>query len=349
MTLSNNCENNLSTTSDVIENSSCNLESLYCSHLWSNSNLRKTILNAPIIDNKLTKHCSTCKGKIRNYEVKSLNETFYPNTYSTPKDKLGLKTVKSNFDELERISYCEDGNFIRNTVFDSENSNLNRNQCIPTISQEIDTNIRHKFRCTSYNTRSNNLSQGSLRKSLKGIGCIVDFNLTESLIKKRTQIQVCSISIMIVAIVIISLFLVNYTSINGTYATDILSTNPVPTNNLELNETTSETASIYSKISLTTTVMVADLITTTKPHVITTRKSLSNVSEIINKIRKNIKTYPRDGIKQANRRVDDADISQKFCACQSNEVCMLQESSGTAVCKIAIDLNDPTGKFKYIP
>ncbi|CAK1602020.1 unnamed protein product [Parnassius mnemosyne] len=348
MTLSNNCENNLPTTSDVNENSSCNLESLYCSHLWSNSILRKAIINAPLIDNRVTKYCSTCRGKIRNYEVKSLNETFFPNNYSTPREKIGSKKVESNFDELERISCCNDGSYIRNNLYDDENPNLNRSQCIPTISQEIDSSILHKFRCTSYDTRSSNLSQRRLRKSLKGIGCLIDFTLTESSIKKRTQIQICSISIMIVAIVIISLILVNFTSLKVTDATDIISTNSVPTYNINLNESTSATASIYSKFPLTTTDTVTEFISTLKPFPVTTTRKLSHISNIIPKIRKNIKTYPKDRKKnQSNEKFRDVinaeNISQKFCSCQRNEVCMLEENSGTSVCRTAIDLNDPTG------
>ncbi|XP_068626326.1 uncharacterized protein [Battus philenor] len=345
MSLSNNCENNLSTTSEITETSNCNLKSLYCTHLWSNSNLRKTIINAPINDNKITKYCTICREKIRNYEVKSLNGTFFPNNCSTPGEKFALKKDDLRFNNIDKITCCDDDSLIRNNFNGDENINLNRIQRISTISQEIDSNFRHKFRCTSYDTRSSTQGQERLRKSLKGIGCVDDFTFTESVKKKR--IQVCSISIMIVAIVIISLILVNFTSFSITEDTDNVSTNTVPITNIDLDNTTSATASFYSELPLTTTVMAPDKeVTTLKPYT-SSRKNLSHISNIITKIRKNIKTYPREG-KTNPPTIKKDDLSSKnvlttFCACQENEVCMLEESSGTSVCKRAADLNDPTG------
>ncbi|XP_013176577.1 PREDICTED: uncharacterized protein LOC106124450 [Papilio xuthus] len=342
MPLLNNNETNLPTTSYIIENSSCNLESLYCTHLWSNSSLRRTIINAPITDNKITKYCSSCRGKIRNYKLKNTNENFTPKSYSTPREKFSVSKSETKFDDLEKITCCDEGSLVRNI---SENEIANLNKTIPTISEDIDSGIQHKFRCTSFDTTTSNPRQGRLRKSLKGIGCFVD--LTQSSIKKRTQLQVCSISIMILAIVIISLILVNFTH-HETQATNIISTNAVPTKNIDLNEIPSATASIYSELPLTATVRITEFDTTLAPFT-TTAKNISYLSNILTKIRKNIKTYPKQGNKTQlsfkinNDSTTGANITQKFCECQKNEVCMLEESSGTSLCLIALDPDDPTG------
>lgn len=342
MPLLNNNETNLPTTSYVVDNSSCNLESLYCSHLWSNSSLRRTIINAPVTDNKITKYCSSCRGKIRNYKLKSANENFTPKSYSTPREKFSLRRTESKLDDLEKITSCDEGSLARNL---SENEIINSNKTIPTISEDIDSSIQHKFRCISYDTNTST-GQGRLRKSLKEIGCFVD--LTQSSIKKRTQLQVCSISIMILAIVIISLILVNFTSHHETQATNIISTNAVPTKNIDLNEVTSATASIYSELPLTATVRSTEIDTTLAPFT-TTAKNISFLSNLLTKIRKNIKTYPKEGNKtQPSFKINKdsmigGNITQKFCECQKSEVCMLEETSGTSVCQIAIDPEDPTG------
>ncbi|XP_013191227.2 uncharacterized protein LOC106135477 [Amyelois transitella] len=341
MTLSNDYDDQISEKTDI-NIGSPNLESLYCSHLWSNSNLRRAIISSPKTDKKEIKYCYTCKGKIRRYE---LNHNFVPNDHSTPN-----KTERDNklprnetYDNCfgESSQHFNDTNLT--TKREKENAEPDK-ECIPSISQQIDSSFRQKF--TSYEMHPNENNQRRLRKSLKGIRCIVNFSLTESPMKKRTQIQACSISLMIVAIIGISFVLVNFTSPNFTRATNVDSTIVVPIKNIKINQSSSTETNFYSDPHLLTEVSTTEYVTTTE-HSIYTTENISLKSSIISKIRKNIRTYPKDGKReresQKPKDIINRDLSERFCSCQSNEVCMLDENSGTSICKKAIDIDDPTG------
>ncbi|XP_072943515.1 uncharacterized protein [Epargyreus clarus] len=338
MTLTDTFSDNLSSTG-IRNNSSTNLESLYCSHLWSNSDLRKTILNAPDTDCKAIKYCYTCKGKIRNYVVKSSENNFDPSSHSTPKGNCILRTV-----EPPEVSY-NDNNISNYSNYIDEDAQRDI-QCIPSISRQVDSSFRQKFTDISFDSNVAEINQRRLRKSLKGIGCVVNFALTEKSLKKRTQIQAFSISVMIVAIVVISLILVNFTTPNFTPATNVTSTIVVPTRNLDFNETSSAIVSIYPELPLTTDFTITEYATSGTPPLTTTQHN-TLVSNVIAKIRKNIKTFPKDVKKnQDNRKPIDIinrDLPPRFCSCQRNEVCMLDENTGTSICKHAVDMDDPTG------
>lgn len=345
MTLSINYDEHCITKTDI-HNGSTNLDSLYCSHLWSNSNLRKTIINGANSENKEIKYCYTCKGKIRKYELKSTSEHFIPDDHSTPNEK--LKDIKPRSSEIQQNnSFAEIIEFMpssRSYNKNNERVNMDNNECIPSISHQIDSSFRHKF--TSYELRANDINQRRLRKSLRGIGCIVNFSLTDSPVKKRTQIQACSIIVMIVAIVVISFVLVNFTTPNLIRATNVASTIVVPTNNLDSSENSTTSTNVYPDPKIEMNASIIEYSTTMEPSVSTT-ENISLTSSVIAKIRKNIRTYPKDIKRQRHsqkpKEIINRDLSERFCSCQSNEVCMLEENTGTSICKKAVDTDDPTG------
>lgn len=338
MTLSNNIDEHLATQADQTNVDGSNWDSLYCSHLWKDSNLRKAVLKAPHPNSRVIKYCYTCRGKIRKYELKAAENDFVPNNHSTPNGK-----VESSNDRQESLFTAISQDFPSNDfplkVLSPTDVEINR--CIPTISRQIDSSFRQKY--TSYEMRPNEINQRRLRKSLKGIGCIVNLALNDSPVKKRTQIQACSISVMIVAIVVISFVLVNFTSPNFTRATTVASTIVVPTNNIiDFNETSSAMTNVYS--SPTLLIDTVEDSTTIEPMISTT-ENISLISSIISKIRKNVRTFPKETNKESLKPKDmnNRDLSQRFCSCQTNEVCMLDENSGTSICRKALDIEDPTG------
>lgn len=353
MTLSGSFDEQLPTTSDILDGSSSNWDALYCSHLWSNSNLRKAIINAPHTDSKVIKYCYTCKGKIRKYEIKSPKDNFVPNNHSTPNGKITIKDIEVPITELQDNPLDDNNSHEfssnRNPIRDVDIVNVENTQCIPSISRQIDSSIRQKY--TSYEMRPNEINRRRLRKSLKGVGCFVNFSLTDSPVKKRTQIQACSISVMIVAIVVISFVLVNFTTPSFTRATNVVSTIVVPTDNLDFNETSSAISSVVSKPDTVTEIIVTEIskpeISPTLEPMIPSTENISLISNIITKIRKNIRTYPKKQDSQKPKDIINRDLSPKFCSCQTNEVCMLDENSGTAICRPAVDVEDPTGKVIY--
>lgn len=344
MTLSNDIDDHL-TTPNTVDGS--DWDSLYCSHLWKDSNLRKTVLTAPYPDNKVIKYCYTCRGKIRKYEIKP-EDGFVPNNYSTPKGKIENKnneTITNTLLESSFIAVSQD--FPLNDLKDISTTNVEVNHCIPTISRQIDSSFRQKY--TSYEMRPHEINQRRLRKSLKGIGCIVNLALNDSPVKKRTQIQACSISVMIVAIVVISFVLVNFTTPNFTRATTVASTIVVPTNNIiDSNEAASSITNIYSKP--TVLIETKNLDSTTIEPLISTTENISLISSIISKIRKNVRTFPKETKNESLKPKDiiNRDLSQRFCSCQTDEVCMLDENSGTSICRKAVDIEDPTGQYYFV-
>ncbi|KAJ0182529.1 hypothetical protein K1T71_001898 [Dendrolimus kikuchii] len=329
MKLTEKCsEDSISTSSNNVSNS-INLNSLYCSHLWSNSKLRNTILTAPCKENESVKYCYTCRGKIRKYEVKSYENIFTPNDHSTPNRKDITETNKS---EIEAI--CFDP---RRSQNESEYTNIKK--CIPTISHQIDLELCQKF--TSYDIQVNESNQ-RLRKNYKGIGCLINFSQTDSPKKKRKKIQACSISVMIIAIVVISFILVNFTTPQFTQSVkDYSSTIVVPIENINYTETSFATTDILNltkteSLHITTTELFSE-----------SNKKRNSTSSIISKIRKNIKTYPRaskegrDELK--TKEMNNPDTSQQFCSCQKSDICMLDESTGKSICRRSADEDDPTG------
>lgn len=345
MTLSNTIfESNLPTTSNV-QDASTNLDSLYCSHLWNNSCLRNEIITAPQKESQIIKYCYTCRGKIRKYELNN----FQPNEHSTPNGKLTLDTVESAT-ELQENSLNSSCEAIRSNNLhssrDFEAIHLESKQYIPSISGQIDSSFRHKF--VSRDTQQNPSNRRRLRKSLKGMGCIVNFALTESPVKKRTQIQACSISVMIIAIVVISFILVNFTTPNYLHAMNASSTIVVPTESYNNNRTSAAITKVYADLPATDNVISSEYSTSTE--YVTTLNSeennSENVSSVLLKIRKNIRTYPRhkNHGSAKPKEIINRDLSQSFCACQRNEICMLDEGSGLSVCREPVDEDDPTGK-----
>ncbi|XP_045445482.1 uncharacterized protein LOC123653533 [Melitaea cinxia] len=346
MTLSSNFGDSTQSSCDFDETSNWN--TLYCSHLWSNSNLRQAIINAPFKDNRLTKYCYTCRGKIRSYGITPPKNIFLPNDYSTPKSN--SQQTKSEI--LTSNSYLEQSN----NLGDYSNKEVLTNdlcinndeftQHIPTISRHIDTSFRYKYTSPQHYTCTN-LNQRRLRKSLKGIGCVVNWSLIEGSKKRRTQIQACSISVMIIAIIIISLVLVNFTTLNFNQVRNDTSTITVPTESIVTNETSSAVINFYTNLlTPNNTEYVKENHTTIIPLLSTTTNN-SPIHNIILKIRKNIKTYPKDDHKKLGKnnlsQIVMENTTNKFCSCQTDEICMLDEISGTSICKQAIDVDDPTG------
>lgn len=288
----------------------------------------------------MIKYCYTCKGKVRKYEIKSPINNFLPNDHSTPNGKNILSNACTDSRcEVDTDSVTSSNN--RSAARGNEPSNTESNQtnqCIPSISRQVDSSVRHKY--ATYDTRPTNANHRRLRKSLKGIGCIVSLALTDSPVKKRTQIQACSITVMVVAIVVISFVLVNFTSPN------------LKSNNSSTVVPTKITSSTKTTMAVTNIDLQPprDVETTSTTYssvealVVTTENS-TKLTDLIAKIRKNIKTYPKDGRKSEEKpkEINNRDLSLKFCSCQTDEVCMLNESSGTAICKKAVDTDDPTG------
>lgn len=347
MTQSNSIfEQNLPTNSNL-QDASTNLDSLYCSHLWNNSCLRNAIITAPQKENHTIKYCYTCRGKIRKYDLTS---NFIPDNHSTPNknwtvDK--LDPISSELQENSINNSCEAVRLNNTTISrDLETIHLENRQYIPSISGEIDSSFRNKY--VSRETQPNQSNRRRLRKSLGGMGCIVNFALTESPVKKRTQIQACSISVMIIAIVVISFILVNFTTPNFIHATNASSTIVVPTVNYNYNKTSSAITNIY--VDLTPTDNVATETPTTTEYITTLNSDNSSeiVSSVLLKIRKNIRTYPRHKNHSSPKPKDiiNRDLSQSFCTCQRSEICMLDESSGLSVCRTPVDDDDPTGKLE---
>lgn len=344
MTLSNESDDRFVTKTDILDSSNWN--SLYCPHLWTDSHLRKAILTTPFPDNRVIKYCYTCKGKIRKYEIKSSEDSFTPNNHSTPNGKVEASSNEPSSSGLQESSFSAIQQDLSSGSIPLKDitTNVEINQCIPTISRQIDSSFRQKY--TSYEMRPNEINQSRLRKSLKGIGCIVNLALNDSPVKKRTQIQACSISVMIVAIVVISFVLVNFTNPNFTRATNVASTIVVPTNKIDSNETTSSAiTNIYENPTLLTDIEINKEQTTTMEPFTSSTENNSPFSSIITKIRKNVRTFPKDTKKESLKPKDiiNRDLSQRFCSCQTDEVCMLDENSGTSVCRKAVDIEDPTG------
>lgn len=348
MTLSDSIlEDNLPTTSNV-QNASTNLDSLYCTHLWNNSCLRNAIITAPQKESQMIKYCYTCRGKVRTY---NLRNNFAPENHSTPSGKWTLAKVESTANELQENSLNNSCEAIRcnntNCSNDFEAIHLENKQYIPSVSGQIDSSFRHKYVSRdSRETQHNQSNRRRLRKSIRGMGCIVNFALTESPVKKRTQIQACSISVMIIAIVVISFILVNFTTPHFIHATNASSTIVVPTENYNYNKPSSDITEVY--VDPSPTEYVVSEYSTSAAEYITTLNSDSsseNVSSVLLKIRKNIRTYPRHKNHSSPRQKDiiNRDLSQRFCTCQRNEICMLDESSGLSVCRIPVDDGDPTG------
>ncbi|CAH2102533.1 unnamed protein product [Euphydryas editha] len=347
MTLTSNFGDSSAQSSCVLDESS-NWNTLYCSHLWSNSNLRQAIINSSCKNNKLVKYCYTCRGKIRSYGITPPENNFLPNNFSTPKSDLQqTRSEIRTSNSLGDFNKLGDYSNRKVSVNDISINNDDFAQHIPTISRHIDTSFRHKYTSSQHDTCSTNVNQRRLRKSLKGIGCVVNWSLSEGSNKRRTQIQACSISVMIIAIVIISLVLVNFTTLNFNQVSNDTSTISVPTENVDINETSSAVVNFYTDLFVPhNSEYIIENYTTKEPSLSTTTKN-STVSNIILKIRKNIKTYPKDDQRKLENnnlnKILMRNTSNRFCSCQTNEVCMLDEISGTSICKPAIDVDDPTG------
>ncbi|KAJ8735559.1 hypothetical protein PYW07_007179 [Mythimna separata] len=306
--------------------------------------------SGPAKDRNVITYCYTCQGKIRKYELKP-PKNFKPHKHSTPnKDTTIEKDVTfSN----ERQVHFSDTNLNQAVCSyserDSEPTNVdNKLLRIPSISQQIDLSFRQKY--TSYEMDSNNSRRHRLRKSLRGFGCIVNFASADSPVKKRTQIQACSISVMIVAIVIISFMLVNFTKPSFKGMTNKISTTVVPTKNIDMNETAAAITNVYLDLPPVTEInSTVDYFTTRVESESTTTFSpeKSRLINVISKIRKNIRTYPKHSSNsdesEKSKEVNNRDLSQRFCSCQKNEICMLDENSGTSVCREPTDNDDPTG------
>lgn len=338
MLLSNSSNQSKCQSSCNVEDASSDWNYLYNSQLWSNSALRREIINEPFVNNKAIKCCYTCRGKIRNYEIKSPGEAFTPEVFSTPKVN---NTAKGSIEGVNDINDIQ-------LQYSRPHVGTERNefQSIPSISRHVDKSFRQKYTSTAFDSCAHTSTERPrLRKSLKGIRCIFSFALTESPTKKRTQIKACSISVMIVAIVMISLILVNFSAPSLLSAVNKTSTIVVPTINKSDNETSSAIVSLKAEPS-STTIKDATQYPLIEDLYISTTSSTKVTNTIIAKIRKNIKTYPKlKSYMNSTKEIINRDLSQKFCSCQKNEVCMLDEDSGTSLCKTAVDPDDPTGKI----
>lgn len=325
MTLSNNNSNQDTVQIDRgVDDFSTDWKTLYNSQLWTNSELRREIIKAPFLENKAITNCYTCRGKIRNYEITTpcVEPNFLPRNHSTP--KCNQNTIKNT-----ELSLNEHFATIEEEYDDARN--------IPSISRQVDSSFRQKYTCSTYNSTNSNIDRRRLRKSLKGLRSILNFASTESLTEKRTQLKACSISVMIVAVVVICVVLINFSTPSFIRALTKTSTTVVPSVNVDANETSSAIVDIHS--SPTTDI---DVIESTTDKIISTTEII--VSEVIAKIRKNIKTYPKiKPVRELPKDIINRDLSEKFCTCQNNEVCMLEEESGTSICKLATDIEDPTG------
>ncbi|XP_028036682.1 uncharacterized protein LOC114247824 isoform X1 [Bombyx mandarina] len=339
-----NCED-LSTKNNDVLDSSNNLELLYCSHLWKDSILRQNIINAPS-NASVIKYCYTCKGKVRKYEINPVCESFIPTTYSTPNTTCTETTENEDVDSAQCIEKEIRGSRRIETVNNERNmreSELNEN--IPSISQHVDSDFRNKY--TSYELPTNENSRRGNTKIREGMCWVLKINKSDSLFKKRTQLQACSISVMIVAIVVISIVLINFATPNLTHASNVVSKIVVPTSTIYFNDTSIETSTVNLNNASSSNAIAMNFTN----YVITTEHSsienISIVSSIISKIRNNLKTFSKEETKNKQilkpKDIINRDISKKFCSCQSNEICMLDENSGKSVCRIPIDRDDPTG------
>lgn len=347
----------VTTTSEIFDGCTTNWEDLYCSHLWSSSQLRQGIINDYAENSNMIKYCYSMNGKIRKYEIKSPNDHFKPNTHSTP----NCKYVSSNsapVDPNARYEIMEDTCSValpynRSNTKDVETSATESNNSdIPTISQHVDASFRENY--SSYGTHANTANHQRLRKSLKGIGCVVSLALADSPVKTRTQIQACSITLMIVAIVVISFVLVNFTSPN--IKSNMIRPTAVPTEIFNANTTSTAISNLNlrSQQQMESVSSLTSYHSTTVQALVTTSESSTKFSDVLAKIRKNIRTYPKDAknslisADKKPKEINSRDLSLKFCSCQIDEVCMLDENSGTALCKKATDMEDPTGKLCMI-
>ncbi|KAL4712659.1 hypothetical protein ACJJTC_007956 [Scirpophaga incertulas] len=334
MTLTlNNADENIGTKIGLFESS--NWDSLYCTHLWSNSHLRKSIISPPS-DSKIIRYCYTCKGKIRKYEIKSSSNDFAPSRHSTPNGK--IEGIEDNL-----LGDCS-LKILTPDISPSQatNNDIESYQCIPTISHQIDSRFRQKL--TSFEMRPNEINPRRLRKSLKGIGCIVNLALNDSSVKKRKQIQACSISVMIIAIIVISFVLVNFTSPYFTRMTNPKSTTLVPTIKIESNISSSAIVNLYTNPTPAEHTTARKYFRT-ESQLQSTTEHASLLTNVILKIRKNVRTFPKFPKKERllPKDIINRDLSNRFCSCQRDEICMLDENSGKSICRKAVDVDDPTG------
>lgn len=358
MTLSKNSNDIFFNTSSfkTAENSS-RWSSLYSSQLWANSPLRKAVLDkhnnaqcVPKLENENTQDCLPHNRRDITYEFDfHRNHYFVPNNHSTPI----YKNISNGNNVIENEILDENRRVTSNEANVNEVAIERNGHPIPSISHRVDSSFRHKFSSSEvYNERRN--KRNKIRKcGVKGIGCIVSLAITDTPIKKRTQIQACSISIMIMTILLVSFVLVNFTSLN--YKSN-LSTLTVPTQPSEHNNTSSITT--IDTTTQTLESITADYTTTNIETDNTEATESSHIYEIIKKIRKNIRTYPKDFNKivaennemtsQKLKEINNRDLSQRFCKCQMDEVCMLDEDTGKSLCKVAHDINDPTGNFSVL-
>ena len=283
MTLSGSFDDSI-TTSGNLERS-INLNSLYCSHLWTNSNLRSAIITAPPKDRNVITYCYTCKGKIRKYELKP-PKNFTPHNHSTPNKDVTIEKYETFVNGQQELSGPIDTN-----CEDLDPTNVENKLRIPSISQQIDSSFRQKY--TSYEMDARNTRRQRLRKSLRGFGCIVNFASADSPVKKRTQIQACSISVMIVAIVIISFILVNFTNPNFKGTANKISTTVVPTKSIDINETAAAITNVYLDLPSVTEMHSTEEYFTSTESASTFSTENFTLSSVISKIRKNIRTYPK--------------------------------------------------------
>lgn len=331
MALSATFDDQLVTTTDVNDSSASNWDAMHCSHLWSDSNLRREVINAAYTDSKVLKYCYTCKGKIRKYEVRSPREDFIPNNHSTPIPKITIKDERSS----NRQASASNTSF-RHTKIAS--SSVEAGQSIPTISRHIDSSFRQKY--TTYEMRPHERNRRRIRKSLKGIGCIVNLALIDSPVKKRTQIQACSISVMIIAIVVISFILVNFTTPTFTHPNDVVtSTIVVPT------MSSNETSSIINKYNKT----IQSVNFNVTEQVIIAEKDVTPITSSI--LTETTNDEDSDVVQIESKQKITIDLSSEtstnlppnFCSCQTSEICMLETTTGEGICRTPVDQDDPTG------
>lgn len=325
--------------------------SLYNTEIWTNSYLRQFKINknantsqiVPKIDYNYIEDCYVNRIKTNNYDLNMQNSYFIPNNHSTPNAKL-VHNQKGFIDQNFRFDI---NNKITNNELNSNDAITlgENNQSIPSISHRIDSNIRQKFSSSDVYGQESNNNRRIKRCGFRGIGCIVSLSVTDTPIKSRTHIQACSISVMIVAIIIISFVLVNFTAskhifTSSKYNTQVLNSFVVPTKIVENNTVSNINTLVSTEFFETTTE------TLNKDDPIETTKKNNLVLEVISKIRKNIKTYPKNVSNKS--KVINRDLSLHFCTCQMDEVCMLDENKGIALCKKALDISDPTGTHNIL-
>lgn len=317
-------DDQLITTTDGNDSSASNWDALYCSHLWSDSNLRREVINAAHTDNEVLKYCYTCRGKIRKYEIRSPRQDFVPNNHSTPIPKITIKDERTS-NRPANISF-------RHT--DIVSNSVETGQSIPTISRHIDSSFRQKY--TTYEMRPHEMNRRRIRKSLKGIGCIVNLALIDSPVKKRTQIQACSISVMIIAIVVISFILVNFTTPSLTNPNGVVtSTIVVPT--MSSNETSS-IVNKYNKTIQPVHFNVTEQVTIPEKDVMPISTETTN-TEDSDEVKKEAKLK----LVIDHSSETSTNLPPNFCSCQTSEICMLETTTGEGICRTPVDQDDPTG------